>query len=403
MITDAALTHTSMRPNRSNARRAPPRPARSLTSAADVSVSAPAAAHAAAACSSDSESRAINTRRAPRAARAMAVARPIPLDAPVTTTTLPLIRMGLPVPGPVAPNRYQGRQGPHGSALGRVRLSERSGHPRNRVETCSTMEVYPSWCWCFPHAGRRRELTGGWRVRTTPRGWAALLNDETRVKTSVPDQSSSCTQGLRGVSRDRLLLGPAGCLVVMQEDLFAVRFANRRRSVAMIRRGHRSARAVHLARASGDQLRAGRHAARSFPSFPCSPSAPRSEPPQIPCTPHPMGRRTAEIEALHDRLGAAQPGHRTEHELLKQLCGAAAHGAVQQIRVGRLQIGRPLDVPVQHPRREAGSERLDNLVDALRDFVGRVVRYAPRQMRVGHALSCPRARVERRGHLDRKA
>jgi hypothetical protein len=67
-------------------------------SAATVNVSAPADRHSSAARCSDSESREISTRCAPLVASAIAVALPIPLDAPVTTATQPLIRMASPYP-----------------------------------------------------------------------------------------------------------------------------------------------------------------------------------------------------------------------------------------------------------------------------------------------------------------
>ncbi len=90
--TPAAFTQTSIRPYRSSAARATRVvAAASVTSAgtATASARACAAVHSLATSARASALRAVTTRRAPHEANARATARPIPLDAPVTTTTSP--------------------------------------------------------------------------------------------------------------------------------------------------------------------------------------------------------------------------------------------------------------------------------------------------------------------------
>ena len=51
-------------------------------------------------------------------------------------------------------------------------------------------------------------------------------------------------------------------------------------------------------------------------------------------------RRRAEVQAGDPRLGAAQPGHRPEDQLLVQLGGAAVDRAADQVGVARLELAR---------------------------------------------------------------
>lgn len=87
-IRTALLSHTSMRPNRSTAAPASRATASgSATSVGTASASASSSAHCRATSSRASARLAASTRRAPFAANASALARPIPDDAPDTTTT----------------------------------------------------------------------------------------------------------------------------------------------------------------------------------------------------------------------------------------------------------------------------------------------------------------------------
>src|SRR3954454_6629594 len=93
-VTAAQLAHTSTRPNRSKAALASASTAAgSLTSVGTASAEAPSASHSALAASRATGPRAARTTAAPRLANAKAVARPMPLDAPVTTITESLTRM----------------------------------------------------------------------------------------------------------------------------------------------------------------------------------------------------------------------------------------------------------------------------------------------------------------------
>ena len=90
MPTPALFTSTSIREKRSTVRSTSARQDASLvTSVGTTSVSAPRAVPAAATAASAASSRAARTSRGRWAASSRTSARPIPCDAPVTTTTLP--------------------------------------------------------------------------------------------------------------------------------------------------------------------------------------------------------------------------------------------------------------------------------------------------------------------------
>src|SRR5829696_3165785 len=88
MLVPALLTHTSIPPKVEAAVLASSRVwAGSVTSVGTASARTPSASQSRAACSSSSRCRAARTTLAPRRAKAWAVASPMPLEAPVITTT----------------------------------------------------------------------------------------------------------------------------------------------------------------------------------------------------------------------------------------------------------------------------------------------------------------------------
>jgi hypothetical protein len=90
-VDTGVVDQMSIRPNRSTARRASSVTAASSVMSVDTARAWPPAAwHCRASSSRASARRAANITRAPRSANASPVARPIPLEAPVTTTTAPL-------------------------------------------------------------------------------------------------------------------------------------------------------------------------------------------------------------------------------------------------------------------------------------------------------------------------
>ncbi len=89
-MTPALLTQASIRPHRSSAARATPSTCSlTVTSQGTTSASAPRSSTSRAVASRSSTRRAASTRRAPLSASASAIAFPLPLEAPVTTTTRP--------------------------------------------------------------------------------------------------------------------------------------------------------------------------------------------------------------------------------------------------------------------------------------------------------------------------
>src|SRR5215217_7055222 len=97
-VTAAQLTQTSIRPKRSATLSATSRTAfSSVISAGTGKAVAPEPSHSPATAFNAAGRRAVNATVAPPAANFSAVARPIPLDAPVTTTTEPLVRITTPL------------------------------------------------------------------------------------------------------------------------------------------------------------------------------------------------------------------------------------------------------------------------------------------------------------------
>src|SRR5215217_1469779 len=97
-VTAAQLTQTSIRPKRSTTLSATSRTAfSSVISAGTGKAVAPKPSHSAATSCNAAGRRAVNATVAPPAANFSAVARPIPLDAPVMTTTEPLVRITTPL------------------------------------------------------------------------------------------------------------------------------------------------------------------------------------------------------------------------------------------------------------------------------------------------------------------
>jgi hypothetical protein len=91
--TPALFTHASTWPKRSRARRARSATAFSSTTSVGSAIALPpAATHSSATVSSASARRAATTTPQPDSAKRRAVARPIPLDAPVTTAILMALR-----------------------------------------------------------------------------------------------------------------------------------------------------------------------------------------------------------------------------------------------------------------------------------------------------------------------
>ena len=96
-----------------------------------------------------------------------------------------------------------------------------------------------------------------------------------------------------------------------------------------------------------------------------------------------MCRRGREVEPADSCLGSPEPGRRTEDQLLVKLRGAAVECAVHEVGVPRLEPRGREYVPPAHECAEAGRERLDALLDQVREGV-RIKRVpAVRQVRVG--------------------
>src|SRR3954469_14528111 len=109
-MTPAQFTHSSSRPKRSTARCASCSTAGWLrTSVGTASALAPSASHSAATPRRGPAARAARTRREPSRANRTAAARPIPLEAPVMTTTQRARSRGTPTPLPRSPPGATGR------------------------------------------------------------------------------------------------------------------------------------------------------------------------------------------------------------------------------------------------------------------------------------------------------
>src|SRR6266542_1677692 len=135
----ASFTHTSIGPSSASTRAAAASTrSKEATSTGIGSPSPPAASTSFAAASSPSRPRASNPTRAPLVPNAIAVARPTPADAPVTTTTFPCRSMSGRYPQAPTRNRqgdpprgYIGLDGHTGIALTR-RPSGRGTLPAHR-------------------------------------------------------------------------------------------------------------------------------------------------------------------------------------------------------------------------------------------------------------------------------
>src|SRR2546423_1467110 len=127
----ALFTQASIRPYVSTPARASASTcSRSETSHGKVRHSPPRDRQSTAVSSSSAARRAASTRRAPFPARASAVSRPIPLEAPVTTTTAPSSR--------ILPPRFWGK-----STAGRLRRQLRGSLPVEYASHLATVEAAP--------------------------------------------------------------------------------------------------------------------------------------------------------------------------------------------------------------------------------------------------------------------
>jgi hypothetical protein len=72
-----------------------------------------------------------------------------------------------------------------------------------------------------------------------------------------------------------------------------------------------------------------------------------------------VGRRGAEVQPADRRLGAAEPRHRPEHELLVELRRPAVDRPSDQVGVQVLELTRAKDATRQDPRLEAGRQALE--------------------------------------------
>ena len=114
-------------------------------------------------------------------------------------------------------------------------------------------------------------------------------------------------------------------------------------------------------------------------------------------------RGRGEVQAAHPGLGAAQPRHRPEHELLVQGRGTAVDGPADEVLVAGLQLPRAEHPAGADPRAEPGRQPLeaglhpvgeplpvglvpdatDALVTGVPDDVLRDVRVGPQGLRAG--------------------